>query len=454
MLTSSATQGAPAAGDEVDVAVGTLAPFQETRIQFRLKVAQPLPAGVAAIVARGTVTSDQLDPVVTDDPQTVALGDGTSLPIGGVGGDPEFPGPTAGDVQPAEGAMVTQPTHVTATLTPPAGETVTSWTVDYRAADDQTTTVIGTGTGTNVDAVLDPTKMPNGAYVVTVRATSSNGGVSATETTVVVDGQMKFGHYRTTVTDMTVGVGGLPIQVNRTYDSFDKAVGDFGHGWSVDLGDFRVSTNGPLGQGGNRLGRIQADGAGHDRSVGDEEVPVPERFAAVIDDTGRRVRRHAAAAERVRGDQALEQRPDVRRQRTPATGLREVAVHVEDRVDRRLEAAELRVRRIQERKVATVHDWVSVIWFEGDDEPRTRQHDSTGKAAGKGTLFGVVIRRESSSRALILPSLLATYPRAYMRRPASTISARSCSSTRVLILVETSYGTPRSRNSASSIRTV
>src|SRR4051812_9364903 len=49
------------------------------------------------------------------------------------------------------------------------------------------------------------------------------------------------------------------------------------------------------------------------------------------------------------------------------------------------------------------------------------------------TAVGVVIRRVSSRRTLMLPSLDATYPRAYMRRPISTISARSCSSTRVLI---------------------
>src|SRR5437016_5415479 len=49
------------------------------------------------------------------------------------------------------------------------------------------------------------------------------------------------------------------------------------------------------------------------------------------------------------------------------------------------------------------------------------------------TLLGVVIRRVSSSRALMLPSLLATNPRAYRRRPASTMSARICSSARVLI---------------------
>src|SRR5258705_9900193 len=49
------------------------------------------------------------------------------------------------------------------------------------------------------------------------------------------------------------------------------------------------------------------------------------------------------------------------------------------------------------------------------------------------TLLGVVINRWSSSRALMLPSLLATKPLAYRRRPTSTISARSCSSLRVLI---------------------
>src|SRR6188474_3153461 len=49
------------------------------------------------------------------------------------------------------------------------------------------------------------------------------------------------------------------------------------------------------------------------------------------------------------------------------------------------------------------------------------------------TLFGVVINRFSSRRALMLPSFEATKPRSYMRRPASTISARICSSRRVFM---------------------
>src|SRR5688572_24939809 len=56
------------------------------------------------------------------------------------------------------------------------------------------------------------------------------------------------------------------------------------------------------------------------------------------------------------------------------------------------------------------------------------------------TLFGVVISRSSSRRALMLPSFEATYPRAYMRRPASTMSARICSSWRVLMKSRLSAG--------------
>ena len=55
----------------------------------------------------------------------------------------------------------------------------------------------------------------------------------------------------TTYQDLSVGVGGLPMQVLRTYDSFDKAVGDFGVGWNLDIANFRVSAStGRSGYGG------------------------------------------------------------------------------------------------------------------------------------------------------------------------------------------------------------
>lgn len=87
---------------------------------------------------------------------------------------------------------------------------------------------------------------------MTVRGTLTNGGLTTRQVTVVVDGDMKLGRYKTTITDLTVGVAGLPLQVQRTYDSFDKTRGDFGAGWSLAVADFQVSANGPLGQGATR----------------------------------------------------------------------------------------------------------------------------------------------------------------------------------------------------------
>ncbi len=67
----------------------------------------------------------------------------------------------------------------------------------------------------------------------------------------MVDGQLKLGRYHITYQDMAVPVGGIPIQVLRTYDTLNKnEVGDFGAGWTLDVSDFRVQVNRPLGQAG------------------------------------------------------------------------------------------------------------------------------------------------------------------------------------------------------------
>ena len=252
------TQGTVTAGPNVGVDLGTMGPLSQHVVEFRLRVDQPLAAGISAISVQGDLHADQIASQPTDDPATAELEDPTVLPVGttgggGTGGGQDGTGPSIGTVGPADGTVVTEPVHVTATLTPPDGQALDAWVVDYRRADDTTVTVLQTGTGPSVDAVLDPTLLPNGTYVVTVRGTLTNGGLTTREVTVVVDGAMKLGQYKTTLTDLTVGVGGLPIKVQRTYDSFDKAKGDFGVGWNLDLADFQVSSNGPLGDRGWKM---------------------------------------------------------------------------------------------------------------------------------------------------------------------------------------------------------
>jgi RHS repeat-associated protein/uncharacterized repeat protein (TIGR01451 family) len=236
--------------DAVSADLGDLGPFQAADVRWRVAVDEPLATDVTAISAQAEVTSDQLAAVLSDDPATAEVGDPTVLPVGQAPGEPDRNGPVIGDVTPADGTVVTEPVHIQATLTPPDGLTLNSWVVDYRRADDTNVTVLATGSGGTVDAVLDPTVLPNGTYVVTVRGTTDVGGLTTREITLVVDGDMKLGRYTTTLTDMTVGVAGLPIQVQRSYDSFDKSTGDFGVGWSLDLADFQIASNGPLGDGG------------------------------------------------------------------------------------------------------------------------------------------------------------------------------------------------------------
>lgn len=241
------SQGTVTSGPGVGIDLGTLAPFQQATIDFRLKLDSPLPAGTTSIRAVGTVTSDQLDPIQTDDPQTVDVGDGTDISIGDPGSNPEVPVASVGTISPAAGTMITAPTRVTTTITPPDGTTVTSWRVDLVPTGETSGTQIGSGTNGPVDVLLDPTVLPNGAYDVVVRVVTSNGGVTSERVTVVVDGELKLGRFTTTYSDLKVDVAGMPVDVQRTYDSFDKTTGDFGVGWDLDLADFRVVSNGPLG---------------------------------------------------------------------------------------------------------------------------------------------------------------------------------------------------------------
>ncbi len=61
---------------------------------------------------------------------------------------------------------------------------------------------------------------------------------------IKVIGDYKPGRVHFSVTDLTVPVAGMPITIGRTYDSLDRGrVGDFGNGWTLDLGSPRLTVN-------------------------------------------------------------------------------------------------------------------------------------------------------------------------------------------------------------------
>jgi RHS repeat-associated protein len=164
--------------------------------------------------------------------------------------------PTITIVVPADGAEVTAPVPVQATAAPPTGQAITTWTLSYRrifrGASPSGAVTLATGSGAlpAILATFDPTRLANGTYAISLTAEASGGGSATATSTVIVSHALKIGRFQATYQDLDVPVDGFRLQVLRTYDSYDKNVGDFGVGWRLDLSNFRVASNRTLGAGG------------------------------------------------------------------------------------------------------------------------------------------------------------------------------------------------------------
>ncbi|MBX3052028.1 MAG: DUF11 domain-containing protein [Caldilineaceae bacterium] len=75
------TRGNGGGDTAISVSIGSLSGGGSVTITFQVTIKNPLPAGVAQIANQGTLRSDQLPAVQTDDPDTPAGGDRTITPI-------------------------------------------------------------------------------------------------------------------------------------------------------------------------------------------------------------------------------------------------------------------------------------------------------------------------------------------------------------------------------------
>jgi RHS repeat-associated protein len=159
---------------------------------------------------------------------------------------------TIADPQPADGTRVVSPTPISASLSPPAGQTISQWSVQLQSTQPGSapfTLASGTGAPPSPLTTLDPTVLDDGTYDVTISATSSAGGTQTVTTSVEVAGAMKFGEFTARWHELSVPVDGLTMTVDRDYDSFAHS-GDFGPGWHVDVSNFQVGSGRALGAGG------------------------------------------------------------------------------------------------------------------------------------------------------------------------------------------------------------
>jgi RHS repeat-associated protein len=145
---------------------------------------------------------------------------------------------------PLNGASVTG----TVPITVGAGMTLTNAKVEYWPVANPaavTTLVEGAqgGPGTTL-GTIDTTLLVNGNYVVRVTATNANGDEQVSQVMITVTGENKPGRMTVSVTDMIVPVSGIPITIEREYDSLERnLVKDFGYGWSLAISGPRLEVS-------------------------------------------------------------------------------------------------------------------------------------------------------------------------------------------------------------------
>jgi RHS repeat-associated protein len=89
----------------------------------------------------------------------------------------------------------------------------------------------------------------NDQYTIRLTVFDRGGNTQQASVNVQVARDMKVGNFSLTFTDLNVPMSGLPIVVNRIYDSRDKRKGDFGIGWRLSVQTMRIRTNRILGTG-------------------------------------------------------------------------------------------------------------------------------------------------------------------------------------------------------------
>ena len=100
---------------------------------------------------------------------------------------------------------------------------------------------------------LDTTMLMNGSYTLKLTAVDNGGNRSTTERIINVTGNLKVGNMALGFTDISSNVSGVPLQVNRNYDSRNKSFSDFGYGWSLGMQSVKITLSNPLYEGYNQV---------------------------------------------------------------------------------------------------------------------------------------------------------------------------------------------------------
>jgi RHS repeat-associated protein len=198
-------------------------------------------ASVAAVDAAGTAHASGAGTTTVTATANGLTGSATLTVVTRVPGD-VIP-PTAIITSPADGGTVTALAQIIGTA---SDANFLRYQLAAAPAGDTTWTVIGEGINAVTDGTLgtfDPTILLNDLFTLRLSVFDRNGNETIATSTVQVSGALKVGLFSLTFTDLNIPMAGIPITVTRTYDSRDKAKGDFGIGWRLGVQTLRIRTN-------------------------------------------------------------------------------------------------------------------------------------------------------------------------------------------------------------------
>ncbi len=157
--------------------------------------------------------------------------------------------PSIAFTSPQDLAVITAPTEIQGTV---ASDLLDNWQLRYRGVGENDWIDLANG-NYPVQGKLgdfDPTLLLNGMYELELVATDLQGQQVTDSIAIVVEGNMKIGHFTLSFVDLAIPLSGLDIQVVRTYDSRQRPLqGDFGYGWSLDIRQGSYRNNRPPGDG-------------------------------------------------------------------------------------------------------------------------------------------------------------------------------------------------------------
>jgi RHS repeat-associated protein len=151
--------------------------------------------------------------------------------------------PTAAITSPANNSTLTSPADVIGTAN---DANFLKYILEIAPAGETAFTKIAEGTTPVVNGTLgkfDPTLLLNDLYTVRLTVFDRGGNTTQAIVSYQVARDQKVGIFSLTFQDLNIPVAGLPITVNRVYDSRDKGKGDFGVGWRLDIQTMKVRAN-------------------------------------------------------------------------------------------------------------------------------------------------------------------------------------------------------------------